>query len=289
MKRIDQVLFSLSLALLVSLCGLFARIVVPADASADIQTIELPIVMYHHILKDQSKLNDYTISPEELRSDLQYLKDNGYRSIIMQDLIDYVNGIGVLPEKPVMITFDDGYESFYEYAFPILKEMGFKAVLPVVGTYVDKYSCINDHHICYSHCTWNQLAVLKNSGIVEIQNHSFNLHSIDQGRRGAKKKFGENDSDYRNVFVSDIGKMQDECLKNLNGWLPTTFTYPYGQISTEALPIIKEMGFKAALTCSENINYLSGDPEELYHLARFNRPHGTSFQSLLEKAQSKKR
>lgn len=284
MKRIDQILFSLSLALLVSICGLVARIAIPAEASAEAQKIELPIAMYHHILQEQARLNPYTISPDEFRQDLQYLKDNGYQSIVMQDLIDYVNGESSLPEKPVMITFDDGYESFYQYAFPILKEMGFKAVFSVVGTYVDQYSYINDHHICYSHCTWNELAFLQKSGIAELQNHSYNLHMLENGRRGAMKKLGENDTEYRNVLISDIGKMQDECSKYLGGWLPTTFTYPYGLISDEALPIIKEMGFKAALTCEEKINYLSGNPEELYHLRRFNRPHGTSLQSIFEKA-----
>lgn len=285
MKRIDQVIFTLTLALFVSLCGLFARIVVPEDTSAQTQKIELPIVMYHHVLKNQNKLNDFTISPEELREDLEFLKNSGYQTIVMQDLIDYVHGAGVLPQKPVMITFDDGYESFYEYVLPVLKEMGFKAVLSVVGAYADEYSKINEHHITYSYCTWDQLALIKNSGIVEIQNHSYNLHSMDQGRHGAKKKFLEKDADYRNVLIRDIGKMQDECCKHLDEWLPTTFTYPLGQISDEALPILKEIGFKAALTCTEEINDISGDPEELYRLGRFNRPHGTNLQSILENAQ----
>ena len=274
----------MSLALLISFSSLVVRIALPTSAPVDSQAIALPIVMYHHILKEQARLNAFTISPDEFRQDLQYLKDNGYQSILIQDLIDYVNGETALPEKPVMITFDDGYESFYEYAFPILKEMGFKAVFSVVGTYVDQYSCMDDHHICYSHCTWNELALLQKSGIVEVQNHSYNLHLLQNGRRGAKKTWGESESAYRQVLISDIGKMQDECRKNLDRWLPTAFAYPYGQISDEALPVLKEMGFKAALTCTEKINYLTGNPEELYHLNRFNRPHGTSFQHILEKA-----
>jgi len=289
LKRINQAIFTLSLALMISLSGLITHIAVPAEAPAGSQALALPIVMYHHILKEPTRLNSYTISPDEFRQDLQYLKKNGYQSILIQDLIDYVNGEAELPEKPVMITFDDGYESFYEYAFPILKEMKFRAVFSVVGTYVDQYSCMDDHHICYSHCTWNELALLQKSGIVEIQNHSYNLHLLANGRRGAKKVWNENNSDYRQVLISDIGKMQDECRENLGGWLPTAFTYPYGQISDEALPILKELGFKAALTCTEKINYLTGDPDELYHLNRFNRPHGTSLQSILEKASRKNR
>ena len=68
--------------------------------------------MYHHILKDQSRLNKYTISPDEFRRDMQYLQDNGYTPVLMQDLLLFVQEGVPLPDKPVMITFDDGYARF---------------------------------------------------------------------------------------------------------------------------------------------------------------------------------
>lgn len=125
MKLIDKLILPVALALIVSVAGIVARVAVAANASAQPEGIELPIVMYHHILKDQSRLNKYTISPDEFRRDMQYLQDNGYTPVLMQDLLLFVQEGVPLPDKPVMITFDDGYESFHEYAYPILKEFGF--------------------------------------------------------------------------------------------------------------------------------------------------------------------
>ena len=190
MKLIDKLILPVALALIVSVAGIVARVAVAANASAQPEGIELPIVMYHHILKDQSRLNKYTISPDEFRRDMQYLQDNGY-------------------------------ESFHEYAYPILKEFGFKAVFSVVGTYADQYTRVDDHHIRYSHCTWNQLALLQESGLVEVQNHSYNLHLNENGRHGAKMKRGESPVLYQKLLSEDLSQMQKACQENLRGWTPS--------------------------------------------------------------------
>ncbi|MCI8648771.1 MAG: polysaccharide deacetylase family protein [Anaerotruncus sp.] len=282
MKLLDKFFLPLSMALVLAIASLTARFAIQVNAPAP-EGIALPIVMYHHILKESSRLNAYTISPEEFRMDLQFLQDNHYTPIVIQDLLDFVQGKSDLPDKPVMITFDDGYESFHEYAYPILQEFGFPAVFSVVGTYADQYSAVDDHHIRYSHCTWEQLRQMHEEGLVEIQNHSYNLHLNQNGRHGSMRKQGESEADYTAMLIQDLSQMQQDCAEQL-GWLPTCFTYPFGQISPEALPILKQLGFSAALTCREKINYLTGDPEQLYHLHRFNRPHNTSFQAILQKA-----
>ena len=283
MKVIDKLIAVLALVFVSTIGGTAAHIAV-VQTSAEAQTgIPLPIFMYHHILKESDRHNTYTISPEEFRNDLLYLKEQGYTPIVIQDLVDYVQTKKPLPEQPVMITFDDGYESFHEYAFPILQETGFRAVFAVVGRYADEYSQTEDHHIRYSHCTWEQLAQMQSSGLVEIQNHSYNLHTNDQGRKGSKKKPGESMESYREMLLADLGKVQKNCMEQLH-WEPSCFVYPFGHISSEALPVLKEMGFSAALTCEEKINYITGEPEQLYHLYRVNRPHGKSARQILESA-----
>ena len=84
--------------------------------------------MYHHISKKTSALGAYVITPEQFESDLKFIKDKGYEAITTQNLVDYFDGKFELPEKPIMITFDDGYLSFYEYAYPLLKQYNMKAV-----------------------------------------------------------------------------------------------------------------------------------------------------------------
>ena len=272
---------SLLLAVAVfSLC-LYANAETFAEKEAE-QGVAFPIVMYHHILKEESRWNDYTISPGEFRQDLEYIKNQGYTPISTNDLLAYVEQGTPLPEKPILITFDDGYESFHEYAYPLLQEYGYPAVLSIVGKYADQYSQVDDHHIRYSHCTWDQLREMVDSKLVEVQNHSYNLHLNEQGRKGAGKKEGETLEHYQAVLETDVGKLQEEITAEL-GKTPLVFTYPFGMISKESLPILQDMGFRILLTCREKVNYLTGEPEQLYHLGRFNRPHGKSLQSILEK------
>lgn len=283
MKWTEKFFWPIAIALVLWITAAGGQAAIHAMASSETpEGIPLPILMYHHVLKEDARLNKYTISPQELRRDLQYLKDNGYTAITVRDLIDYCGQGTPLPEKPVMITFDDGYESFYEYVFPMLEEFQCKAVFSIVGTYADQYTQTTDHHIRYSHATWDELKIMQESGLVEIQNHSYNLHSNDKGRQGAKRKPGENLAAYNEMLAQDLNKVQDACLENL-GIRPTAFTYPFGHISAEALPVIKSLGFQAALTCQEKWNYITGDPEQLFHLNRYNRPHDLSAQAILEK------
>ena len=284
MKAINRAILPLALALAVALGGIAVQGVraVSANAPAEPDGIELPIVMYHHVLKEQARLNKYTISPDEFRSDMEYLKTEGYTPIVIADLLAYVEEGAPLPERPVMITFDDGYESFHEYVFPILKEYDFKAVYSIVGRYADQYSAVDDHHIRYSHSTWNELREMRDSGLVEIQNHSYNLHSIDSGRKGAKKKAVESLVDYRTLLVEDVMKMQTR-MREETGYTPTAFVYPFGAVSSESLPILKELGFQATLICESHINAITRDPECLYGLGRYRRPAKTGSEAFFKK------
>lgn len=257
--------------------------VLQAAAMPTAQSVQLPILMYHHLLQDTSRLNKYTISPEELRADLEFLQRAGYTPILVRDLIDHTQNGTPLPEKPVMLTFDDGYESFYAYAFPLLQEYSMPAVYSVIGRYADQYTDHEDHHINYSHCSWPQLKELADSGLVEIQNHSYDLHSYDRGRQGAMMVAGESADSYDLALRADLGRLQAQCEDWL-GAAPTAFAYPFGYVSAESLQTLRDMGFLAALTCSERVNVLDGGADQLYALGRFNRPHGRSAQQIFAAA-----
>ncbi|MBQ5568509.1 MAG: polysaccharide deacetylase family protein, partial [Oscillospiraceae bacterium] len=92
----------------------------PADNSA-----KVPILTYHHITDTGN--GDTEISEEAFRAQMAALSEMGYTSVFFSDLESYVNYGTPLPEKPVVITFDDGYMSNYSRAFPILEEYGMKA------------------------------------------------------------------------------------------------------------------------------------------------------------------
>ncbi len=243
--------------------------------------VEVPILMYHSILRSSNVHGNYIISESAFESDLKYLKENGYTTVVMQDLIDYVHNGKTLPEKPVVLTFDDGYFNNFSYAFPLLEKYNSKAVLSLIGYYTDLYTKTPDENPGYSHVTWNNVKKMMESGLVEMQNHSYNLHTTDKGRNGTKKKKGESNAQYKAVLTEDLGKLQD-CFKTNTGYTPSTFTYPFGSVSNASFDIIKEMGFKASLSCESGMNTISRDPESLYMLKRYLRTQKKSAESILK-------
>lgn len=230
------------------------------------EKIKLPVVMYHSV--NTKNINDYVIHPDRFESDLLWLKEHGYTSVFSQEVIDYVNGKGSLPSKPVMLFFDDGFYNNLVYALPLLQKHGFKAMIAVVGEFSDKEKG-ERQSVYYSNLNWVQIQELSNSGNIEIVNHTYALHGNKNGRKGAAKKYGESLSNYKCVLSRDIGKLQDKLFE-ITGRKPLSFCYPYGKYCEESEKFLKEMGFNATYTCNEHHNYI-GVGESLFGLGRFNR------------------
>jgi poly-beta-1,6-N-acetyl-D-glucosamine N-deacetylase len=243
---------------------------------------KLPILMYHGLLKDPGQWGTYVISPTEFDNDLKYLRDSGYTAVTMDDLIAHVYDGAALPDKPVMITLDDGYYNNYLYAYPLLKKYNMKAILSIIGRYTDQYSLSGEVSPIYSHVTWQQINEMIDSGCIEIQNHSYNLHSISPGRTASMKVSGETMEHYKTALLSDTIRLQAQ-IDSYTRRMPTTYTYPFGLISKESIDILKEVGFKATLTCYSGINHITDDPQCLFQLKRLLRQHGVSAESLLNK------
>lgn len=232
--------------------------------------VKLPILMYHSVLNDANRENKYVITPEDFEKDLQFLKENGFQTITTADLIAYKENQIALPEKPVMITFDDGYYNNYSYVFPLLKKYEMKMVLSVMGKPADEYSregeVMNNN---YSHATWTMLKEMCASGYVEIQNHSYDLHNWSE-RRGILRKKGEDSAHYAQVLFNDLTKMQERIANNV-GVPATAFTYPFGAVNKESRSIVEKVGFSVTYGCEEGINVLAPD-SDLKELKRYNRP-----------------
>ncbi len=243
---------------------------------------EVPILMYHSILKDPAKAGAYILSPEVLEQDLIWLLDRGYETVTGQDLAAYVSGTGTLPEKPVMITFDDGHLNNLTYVLPLLYEYDCCGVVSVVGAYTQRFSDQPDPNPNYAYLSWDEVAALFESGRVEIGNHTYDLHG-QSGRMGSSRKMGESQEDYQKMFLDDVGRLQQE-LNRRTGMTPITFAYPYGVVDPTSRELLKELGFALSLTCNEHIStVVQGQPDTLWELGRFNRPSGVSTQAFMEK------
>ena len=123
------------------------------------------------------------------------------------------------------------------------------------------------------------------SGLVEIQNHSYDKHTYDKGRKGVKRKEGETEEAYRKVLEEDVGYLQKR-IAEMTGVTPTTFAYPFGYLNEDSADYMKELGFLATLSCSQGINYISKEQktdEDLYNLKRILRPPDLTSQSFFQK------
>ena len=249
-----------------------------------LEPVEMVVLMYHSINSKESHSNDYVITPQALEQDLKYLKDNGYTTITMTNVINFVENCIPLPEKPVMITFDDGYYNNYLHAFPLLQKYDSRAVLSIIGTETDKYSAIDENRENYSHVTWEQVREMHDSGLVEFQNHSYNMHKLDTPRRGSSINNGEDVATYQRLLKEDMTILQNKYLEHLD-YTPTTYTYPFGRISEDSYDVVKEMGFHATLDVQQRIyKCVPGDKSTLFRIPRYNRTCHTTAQEIFQKA-----
>lgn len=247
------------------------------------ETIKLPVIMYHHLTENSKRAGKYTLTAEQFREDMEYLKGKGYETVDTKMLINYTQGKSDLPQKPIMITFDDGFESFYVLGKPILEATEMKASVFVIGYLADEYTRLNDHNINYSYLTWDEIRELDESPFIEVQCHTYNLHNSDKGKRkGISQLKGESKQNYEKEIADDLKTMQGK-LKNNSGVTCEAIAYPYGVYSSSTADIMKKFGYKLSFTCEERINtVIKGDGSTLFNLGRYNRPSGISSENFFK-------
>ncbi|MEG1828018.1 polysaccharide deacetylase family protein [Niameybacter sp.] len=140
----------------------------------------IPVLMYHEF-KDQvgplESEQSISVETQLFREQLQELKDNGYTTINFKVLKDYLDGVGGLPDKPVIITTDDGYLSNYTKAYPILKEFDMQATYFITPAYVGIQTTM-------PHFTWEQAQEMEESGLIDMQSHTFQHALLDEIGKG---------------------------------------------------------------------------------------------------------
>lgn len=261
----------------------FAR---PAERT-DVNTYskKIPVLMYHDI-GDEEPDNGMVITPELFEEQLAALRNAGYESVSFAELEEYVNGTGTLPERCVVITFDDGYRSNYEYAYPILRKYGFKATVFAVGvtsgaeTYKDTGAAIRPHF------DWAQAKEMYDSGYVDIQSHTFDMHRVEgldaEYRDGASKLDGESDAEFAEIFKADLEKSRSD-IESAVGNDVFALSFPKGIHSVLTDVCAREAGFDVTVTTEEGVNdVVRGLPQSLRGLKRIGMYPNITGEKLLE-------
>lgn len=221
--------------------------------------ISIPILNYHSISRESTdRFKKFTLSPEIFAQHMKLMSDQGYIPITVADYALRVNTLSSLPDKPAIITFDDGFADFYSEAFPILQEFHFPASLFIVtgdmeGT--SKWLRLEGEQD-RKMMTWSQLSEVQRAGI-ECGTHSETHIHLDT----AKSKIAR-----REIFHS-----KDRLEQKLGGPVHS-IAYPYGHYTWTVRQMVIEAGYTAA--CAVR-NAMSHTGDDLYGLARITISHET--------------
>lgn len=280
MPKILQKTISLLLCstILFLICGCSKDI--PAATTGNDPEITVPIIMYHGLTESQKLRNKYMIPPNLFENDLSYLREHGYTTIFVRDLIDHFKSGKKLPDKPILLTFDDGYYNNYVYAFPLLKKYKCKALISPIGISADEAENEKYRSPLWSQCKWCELKEMYSSGLVEIGNHTYNLHKTTSGRMGAAKSSGESEQDYSIRLKEDLITANNRISQEI-GRKPYVFVYPFGAKSSSTEDIVKSMNFESIMDCENKLNVLTSK-DDLFHLHRFLRPDDLSSKEFFE-------
>jgi len=197
-----------------------------------------PILLYHRVDGEDNN-SRYTVSVENFQAQMQTLYEQGYTAITISTFLDALIEGGDLPEKPVVITFDDGHQNVYENAFPIMKTYNFPGVFYIVANRINGSPEFVDIE---------QLSNLINAGW-EIGCHGYSHLDITENHASASYEIGRSKSDLQTTLGVDV----------------KTFAYPYGKIDPYVAQVVNDSGYRAGIGLGTSITHTLNN---LYYFQR---------------------
>ena len=193
------------------------------------EDVGIPVLYYHSVLPDSevTTRNEVTISPENLKTQLQLVKDLGYTTLTMSELNDYIINNKEIPKKSILITFDDGYADNYVHAFPILKELDMKATIFVISSGIDGgYYMSSD-----------QLKDMVNYGI-DIESHTVNHVHLDTL-----------------PYEEQLKELKDSkaTIEKVTNKEVLSIAFPFGDYNENTLKAVTDAGYSIAFTTNRGL------------------------------------
>lgn len=200
------------------------------------ENIGVPVLYYHSV--DPSEANEVIISPEKLKEELTFIKDSGYTTLTMSELNDYILNNAPIPEKSIVITFDDGYADNYANAFPILKELDMKATIFVISNFTDK-----DGY----YMTSQQIKEMSDYGI-DIQSHTASHAHLNQL-----------------TYEEQLNELKTskEKLESITEKPVISIAYPFGDYDDNTILASKEAGYSLSFNTNRGLSDRTDNPLSL--------------------------
>jgi peptidoglycan/xylan/chitin deacetylase (PgdA/CDA1 family)/nucleoid-associated protein YgaU len=193
----------------------------------------VPILVYHNIsAQDQGKLS---IASKTFDAQIKQLHADGFYTLSLADFAAFTAGRRQLPRRSVLLTFDDGYKSFVQYARPILKDYGFGATLFVYSDFIGAGSALS----------WQELRSLSEQGF-DVQAHSKTHGNL-------RRKEGESEAAYAKRIEAELAFPLTLYKKNLPRPVDA-LAYPYGEMDDDLIPYVVKYGYSVAFTVRRQSN-----------------------------------
>jgi peptidoglycan/xylan/chitin deacetylase (PgdA/CDA1 family) len=221
-------------------------------------------IAFHDVVDRREALTPDAVTTDQLVRFLEWLKGSGWTVLSLDDVAAAARG-RALPERSILLTFDDGYRSLYTRVFPLLQAYGFHAVAALVGRWMEggpgstvEYG--NRRVPRTDFVTWAEAREMQASGLVELASHSFDLHKGElanpQGnsipaarslRYDADKASYESDAQYRARIRHDFAQARSQMAREL-GRAPRALVWPFGRYTGPAREEAAAAGFRFAIT-----------------------------------------
>ena len=243
----------------------------------------LPVLMYHQIFAHPTNLRG-GVSVDMFAWQMRALYENGYNTVTIRQIVDYVLYDGELPENPVLITFDDGYLNVYRYGFPILDFFGFTAVSFVIGHNVGQFYYKDTGFPVTPKFSFEEARRMQH--LMDIQSHSYDMHQFAPFEEGRARETmmrwdGESRHAHEAVVTYDHHRISNLIYNEL-GIEVIAVAFPHGAFDGPLNQILTNLGVYVTFGIEETRNYLvRGRPRSLLGMGRFNVDDQTSVEELL--------
>ena len=247
---------------------------------------DVPVLMWHNLAEESS--GDMTISVDTFRAQIEALHEAGFKTVSLQQLYDYVHFGTELPEKPIVLTFDDGYFSNYEHAFPILQEYDMQATIFAIGVSVGKDTYKDTDHAMTPHFGADEAREMVDSGLISVQSHTFDMHQwppFEDGNAQVRETLlpfdGEADADYEAAVEADFAESR-ELLESITGQPVNALAFPEGAYVTLTQDALRSAGAELTFTTVRAVNtVVKGLPQSLCAMPRFGMTESADMSALV--------
>jgi biofilm PGA synthesis lipoprotein PgaB len=257
------------------------------------------VLSFHDIVPTTaaiSEIDDVTV--DNLVNYFSWLRESGYRVVSVQDILNAQNGRQSLPDKAILLTFDDGYKSFYTHVFPLLKAFQYPATLAIVGSWLEtpdnKSVLYGDKKVARSHfLSLAELKELSQSPLIEIASHTYDLHHGIIGNAEGNLMpalttlaFDAQTKNYESTLAYQA-RVKNDLIKN-NRWLkarlgksPRVVVWPYGRYNTISEGFANDLGMAVKFTLDDGENLDLQALNEINRIYVIKNPTLASFANLL--------